>query len=171
MQKKQDFQKGPPQKAKLPNGAQTIGPNSRVKLHFALSLMNGEPIDSTASSGPAQLRVGDGNLLPGFERCILGLSTGDSRRFELSEEQAFGKVNPNNINYIHRDKFADDIQLEPGLMVSFAGVGGELPGIVKSVHEQQILVDFNHPLAGRALVFEVTILDVQEGLLSSVQEF
>ena len=149
--------------------APRIGPNSRVKLHFTLRLASGEQIDSTTGSGPAELRIGDGNLLPGFERCLIGLKSGDADDFELEAEQAFGKVNPNNINFIHRDKFPGDMQLEPGLMVSFAAVGGELPGIVESIHGDQIRVDFNHPLAGRKIVFEVSVIDVQEGLLSSIE--
>lgn len=151
--------------------APLIGHNSVVSLHFTLRLENGEKIDSTFDAGkPAQLRIGDGNLLPGFERCLFGLKSGDAQEFRLDAEQAFGKVNPNNINFIHRDKFPKDILPEPGLMVSFAAVGGELPGIVKSVHGAQIRMDFNHPLAGRVILFTVSIIDVREGLLSSVEQ-
>jgi len=147
-----------------------IGPNSRVNLHFSLNLENGEVVDSTKNSGPAALRIGDGKLLPGFEACLIGLRAGDCRSFRLEPEKAFGTVNTNNISFIERARFPDTMQLEPGLMVSFAAVGGELPGIVVSLHGEQIRVDFNHPLAGRVIIFELEILAVYEGLLSLYEE-
>ena len=153
-----------------PKSSPEIGPNSRVKLHFSLSLENGDVVDSTRSSEPAELRIGDGNLLPGFERCLVGLRAGDSRSFRLEPEQAFGEVNTNNISFIERTRFPDSMQLEPGLMVSFAAVGGELPGIVLSLHGEQVRVDFNHPMAGRVVLFELEIIAVYEGLLPLIQE-
>ncbi len=150
--------------------AARIGPNSRVKLHFTLYLESGELVDSTGDAKPAELRIGDGNLLPGFERCLLGLQAGDSNSVLLPSEQAFGSVNNNNINFIERSRFPEDMQLEPGLMISFAAIGGELPGIVKSVHGEQVRVDFNHPLAGRAICFEFRIVEVYQGLLPVLEE-
>lgn len=147
-----------------------IGPNSRVKLHFTLCLESGEVVDSTRASGPAELRIGDGKLLPGFEDCLKGLRAGECSSCRLEPENAFGAVNSNNISFIERTRFPDTMQLEPGLMVSFAAVGGELPGVVVSVHGEQVRVDFNHPLAGRVILFELEIIAVYEGLLPLVQE-
>ena len=147
-----------------------IGPNSRVKLHFTLRLLTGEIVDSTRDSNPAELTIGDGNLLPGFERRLTGLKAGSTRNFVLQPEEAFGAVNPDNITTVRRDKFPPDVELETGLMISFAATGGELPGIVESVKGSQVGVNFNHPLAGRSLRFEVTIIDVRQGLLSSIKQ-
>ena len=154
----------------FPNNDAKIGPNSRVKLHFTLCLENGEVVDSTRDADSAELRIGDGKLLPGFEYCLIGLRAGDSRSCKLEPEKAFGTVNPNNISFIERSRFPDTMQLEPGLMVSFAAVGGELPGVVVSLHGKQVRVDFNHPLAGRIIIFEFEIIAVYEGLLPVARE-
>ena len=91
----------------------------------------------------------------------MGLCAGDEKEFPISPEQGFGQRNPNNIQEIPKDSFADDIELEEGLMVSFADAQqAELPGVVAEVNDDVVKVDFNHPLAGRDLIFEVRIIAV-----------
>ena len=78
-------------------------------------------------------------------------------------ENAFAQPNPNNIQQLKRSDFDPEMELEPGLMVSFADANGaELPGVIAQVEETFVMVDFNHPLAGKALQFEVDIIDVAE---------
>ncbi|GMG88589.1 FKBP-type peptidyl-prolyl cis-trans isomerase [Biformimicrobium ophioploci] len=137
-----------------------IGENTRVTLHFALKLEDGTEIDSTFSGQPAVFNVGDGNLLPGFEQALFGLGAGTEKELTILPEHGFGQHNPSNIQQVRRDHFAVDIQLEPGLVVSFDAGNGELPGVVQEVGDDEVTVDFNHPLAGRDLVFQVQILDV-----------
>ncbi|OMH28404.1 peptidylprolyl isomerase [Motiliproteus sp. MSK22-1] len=140
---------------------QVIGPGKTVTLHFAIKLEDGEVVDSTFDKSPATFSVGDGNLLKGFELALHGLKPGDESTLRIVPEQAFGMPNPNNVQVISRDRFKD-LELEPGLMIAFADAGqSELPGMVKSFDEQQVTVDFNHPLAGRTLYFDVNILDVE----------
>ncbi|GAA6150702.1 FKBP-type peptidyl-prolyl cis-trans isomerase [Pseudoteredinibacter isoporae] len=138
-----------------------IGPGTQVTLHFAIKMADGSLVDSTFDGAPATFSVGDGNLLPGFEQVLMGLCAGDEQEFPISPEQGFGQRNPNNIQDIPRDAFTDDMELEEGLMVSFADAQqAELPGVIAEVGEQSVKVDFNHPLAGRELVFEVKIIAV-----------
>ncbi len=133
-----------------------------VTLHFSLSLQDGREVDSTYDKPPAQLVVGDGKLLPAIERRLLGLKAGDEREFALPPEDAFGRPNPANVQEFPRGSFAEDMALAPGLVVSFADARkAELPGVVKSVDDERVVVDFNHPLSGKTLLFRVTILDVQ----------
>ncbi|MCV6624926.1 MAG: FKBP-type peptidyl-prolyl cis-trans isomerase [Cellvibrionaceae bacterium] len=139
----------------------TIGPDTQVTLHFAIKMADGSQVDSTFDGPPATFNVGDGNLLPGFEQVLFGLSAGDEQSFTLSPEQGFGQRNPNNIQDIPRTSFAEDMELEPGLMLSFADAqAAELPGVIAEVGDEVVKVDFNHPLAGRDLIFEVKILAV-----------
>ena len=139
---------------------QRIGPSSRVTLHFSVLLESGEEVDTTRRGRPASFVMGDGNLLPGFEAVLQGLSAGDDAQIELEAEQAFGERNPENVQVIASDRFRG-MDLEPGLMVSFGAPDGELPGVVLRVFESAVEVDFNHPLAGRRIIFDVSILQVE----------
>ncbi|MBE0482674.1 MAG: FKBP-type peptidyl-prolyl cis-trans isomerase [Bacterioplanes sp.] len=141
----------------------SISNNSQVTLNFALKMADGQIIDSTFEQKPASLTIGDGNLLEGFERLLLGLKVGDHQTFDVPPEQAFGQPNPQNIQEMKRSSFAVDMPVAPGLMVSFADAqGAELPGVISAVQGDWVTVDFNHPLAGQTLQFEVQILEVRD---------
>lgn len=138
-----------------------IGANTRVTLHFAVKLKDGQVLDSTFDRAPATFDFGDGNLLPGFEGLLEGLAAGAKETFSVAPERGFGMPNPNNLQWLARNQFADDIELQEGLLVSFADAGqSELPGVVRKIEDDRVEIDFNHPLAGRDLLFEVEIIEV-----------
>ncbi len=138
-----------------------IDEGMEITLHFTLELEDGTVVDSTRDKAPATFQLGDGNLPPGFEHPLKGLGAGESGRFEITPEHAFGQHNPQNVQKLKRDDF-QELAPEVGAVVSFADANGnELPGVIKAIGERQVEVDFNHPLAGRTLTFEVEVLDVQ----------
>ena len=138
-----------------------IGPDREVTLHFALKLESGEVVDSTFDRKPATFRFGDGNLLPGFELALQGLKAGDKRSLRIEPDHGFGQPNPQNVQVMPRGQF-EGMELSEGLMVIFQDAAkGELPGVVSRFDANQVTVDFNHPLAGKVLTFEVEILDVR----------
>lgn len=139
----------------------TVGPERRITLHFSVRLMDGTVMDSTREKGPASFVWGDGSLLPGFERAIAGLKPGDQRSVYIDAEQGFGPRNPDNVQYFRRSTFDTGAAPEPGVVMNFSDASGaELPGVITDVDADWVTVDFNHPLAGRDLTFEVEILDV-----------
>lgn len=139
-----------------------IGPDKVVTLHFAIKMENGDVVDTTFDKQPARFTVGDGNLLPGFEQALYGFKAGDKRSLRIEPEQGFGQPNPQNVQVMPRSQF-QDMELSPGLLVIFNDPANtELPGIVKTFDDNTVTVDFNHPLAGRSLIFDVEIIDVQE---------
>lgn len=142
---------------------QYIGQNSEVVFHFSIILEDGSAADSTkVHNKPAKLRIGDGSLTPGFEACLLGLKAGDKKSFTLAPEQAFGQPNPDNIYHVDRSKFSAECPAEVGMIIAFTQRdGAELPGIVREVTGQSVTVDFNHPLAGQTLRFDVEIITVE----------
>ena len=140
---------------------QRIGPDKEVTLHFALGLENGDVVDSTFDKKPATFKVGDGNLLPGFEQQLYGLKAGDKRSLQVAPEQAFGQHNQQNVQVMPRNQF-EGMELSEGLLVIFNDAAkAELPGVVKAFDDHQVTVDFNHPLAGKALTFDVEIIEVK----------
>ena len=139
-----------------------IGPDKEVTLHFALKLANGDVVDSTFDKQPATFKVGDGNLLPGFEVALYGFKAGDKRNLQIEPENAFGQPNPQNVQVMPRSQFAD-MELSEGLLVIFNdAANAELPGVVKAFDDAQVTVDFNHPLAGKTLSFDVEIIEVRQ---------
>ncbi|MGR0280267.1 FKBP-type peptidyl-prolyl cis-trans isomerase [Marinomonas dokdonensis] len=137
--------------------------NSRVTLHFELSLEDGAIVDSNFSKAPASFVYGDGSLLPAFEDALLGMQVNQEASFNMPPEKAFGARNENNIQMIPRSQFAMD--LEEGMVVSFADVGkNELPGVIAQIGEEQVQVDFNHPLAGRTLTFKAQIVAIEDAV-------
>jgi FKBP-type peptidyl-prolyl cis-trans isomerase SlpA len=139
-----------------------IGPGSRVTLHFSLALTNGEMVDSNFDKAPVTFTIGDGSLLPGFEEALSGLVANDRREFTLEPAQAFGAVNEDNVQRFPLYQFPPDLALSPGLMVEFGdAAGNHQAGVVRSIDKQYVDVDFNHPLAGRAIRFSVHVHDVQ----------
>jgi FKBP-type peptidyl-prolyl cis-trans isomerase SlpA len=139
-----------------------INSDSKVTLHFALKFEDGDVIDSTFEKEAATFVMGDGSLLLGFEKKLLGLTVGAKESFTVLPEEGFGQPNPNNVQQFARSDFADDMELAEGMVVSFADASqSELPGVVKKFDSQQVEVDFNHPLAGRNIIFDVEIVDIE----------
>jgi FKBP-type peptidyl-prolyl cis-trans isomerase SlpA len=141
-----------------------IGAGSTVTLHLSLALEDGRIAESSFGGEPHTFTLGDGSLLPGLELALYGLRPGDTQRLVLHPAQAFGVRDPAKRHHMPRSVFADDISLEPGLIIGFTDTGGEeLPGTVLSVTDTAVEVDFNHPLAGHAVTFDVEIIDVLPG--------
>lgn len=134
------------------------GHGALITLHFALRLPDGGEVDSTFDGKPGTFCFGDGTLPEGFERRIQGMRVGEHKVFDVPPEDAFGQPNPNNVQTFPRSSFGDAQDLEVGMMFSFADASqSELTGVVQSISDEEVVVDFNHPLAGKTLSFEVKI--------------
>ncbi|WP_026971662.1 FKBP-type peptidyl-prolyl cis-trans isomerase [Aliagarivorans marinus] len=139
-----------------------IAQGSTVELHFVIRLEDGSIAENTRNyPAPACLVLGDGSLTEGFEACLIGLEAGNKQSFTLPPEQAFGSANPDNVHYFERSRFNDGAPAEVGAIIAFSQPNGqEIPGIVRSVEGDSVTVDFNHPLAGQTINFDVEILKV-----------
>lgn len=139
-----------------------IQPGSRVKLHVSIALAEGTVAENTFDDEPLEFTVGDGTLINTLEIAIYGMRKGDRQTLRLWPEQAFGERDPDHVHVLPRDQFPGEMKLEPGVIVGFTTPDGEeVPGSVIEVADAGVKVDFNHPLAGHAIVFECEVLDVQ----------
>ena len=133
-----------------------------LTLHYRLSFADGRDIVTTYGDTPATLQMGVGQLSPTLEACLIGLREGE-HRFELEPDQAFGPRNPDLLRRVSlltlRENSDSDHVYAVGDLVDFnAPAGGRFAGVLLEMGEHDALFDFNHPLAGQALKFDVTII-------------
>jgi FKBP-type peptidyl-prolyl cis-trans isomerase SlpA len=138
---------------------------SHVTLHYRLALADGADIVNTFGDKPATLLLGAGQLAEPLEDILIGMKTGDHSTFRLAEGQAFGPRNPDLIQRVSlatlRENGMVGEDFAPGDLIEFnAPSGGRSAGVLKEVGETSALFDFNHPLAGQALTFEVHIIGI-----------
>jgi len=136
-----------------------------LTLHYRLSTVEGQDIVSTFDENPATLQVGSGQLAPFLESCLIGLPEGAHQSFELTAEQAFGPRNPDLLQKVSLSTLQEnsdpDHTFAVGDLVDFAAPGGgQFAGVLLEMGERDALFDFNHPLAGQAVKFEVRIIGV-----------
>jgi len=139
--------------------------NAYLTLHYRLASQAGENIVSTFEQKPATLQFGQGQLAPFLEACLLGLPEGTHQTFELGPEQAFGPRNPELIQRISRATLEENSSLDEnyrvGDLVDFAAPGGgRFAGVLREIDAQGAIFDFNHPLAGQNVKFEVKIIGI-----------
>lgn len=135
---------------------------SRVLADVTVKLKDGSVADSTKVSGkPSWLIMGNGSFSQAFELKLIGAKVDQKLVFELSAKDAFGESQPDNIHFMDISQFPQDIQLEKGAIVSFTQPNGsEFPGIIREIEATSVKVDFNHPLAGEAIIFEIEIKQI-----------
>lgn len=137
--------------------------HSQVTMHFSLTLEDGTEAISTFEETPLEFQMGDGTLQPGLELGLFGLRSGDNQTLTLNPDQAYGWHDEQMIHQLPLSDFADKLEPAPGQIVAFATADGEeAPGIVLAVDDNQVKVDFNHPLAGHNVVYRVEILSVED---------
>jgi FKBP-type peptidyl-prolyl cis-trans isomerase SlpA len=139
----------------------TIQPDSFVTLHYAIRLDDGSEAVSTFELSPATLQMGSGQLSDSLEACLLGLANGDQREFALAPAQAFGEHNPRLVEWIARSALPPGMELKENALLEFnAPNGAGFAGFCRQLNDTHALMDFNHPLAGKAITFAVRIIGV-----------
>lgn len=136
-----------------------------LTLHYRLAAADDSDIVSTFKENPATLQMGQGQLAAPLEACLMGLPEGAHETFALSPGQAFGERNAELVQWVSRSMLQQHSQegeeYKVGDLVEFnAPAGGRFAGILRDMNEQQVLFDFNHPLAGQPLKFEVKIIAI-----------
>jgi FKBP-type peptidyl-prolyl cis-trans isomerase SlpA len=138
-----------------------IRPGDRVTLHYRLSC-GGEEVVSTFDDAPETFALGSGELEPRLEALLLGLAAGAHRVLELGPGEAFGDRDPNLLQHLPRADFPPSLQPVPGNQADFPLPNGQtFTATILAVDDQRVELDFNHPLAGLPLTFEVRILAVE----------
>ncbi len=138
----------------------TIQPNSLVTLHYCIALENGQPLINTFEGTPATLQLGAGELLPSLEKLLQGIALGAKQSFVLAPEEAFGPHRPELMERVKREHMPNETIEAMSIMEFTAPDGSRYSGLVREIDAQSALIDFNHPLAGKTIRFEVEIIGI-----------
>ena len=132
-----------------------------VKVHYTGKLKDGSVFDSSANREPLEFTLGGGNMIPGFEQAVLGMESGQTKVAEIPSDQAYGEKREDMIISVPRENVPGDISPEVGQQLAVQQEGGQqVPVTVTEVTEEKVVLDANHPLAGKDLVFEIEVLAV-----------
>lgn len=139
-----------------------ITENSEILAHITIKLADDSVADSTkVNREPQRIRLNSNDVSPAFAKALLGHKLGETVSFILAPEDAFGQPNPLNFQTLPRSRFDAKIALSVGTIVEFEKLNGpSLAGIIRELNEDEVRVDFNHPLCGQTLTFEVDILAI-----------
>ena len=137
--------------------------NSVVGIEYELTEVgSSEVIDTNKESHPLEFVSGKGMIIPGLESQLVGMNEGDSAKIEVKAVDAYGELNPEAKQTLPKEQF-DGVELEKGLMLYGQGEDGkQVQVIVDSFTDTEVTIDFNHPLAGKDLLFSVTVLSERE---------
>ena len=141
--------------------SERVAPDSLLTLHYRLATADDTELVSTFSTTPATLQLGSGELVPTLEQCLVGLLPGDRHVFLLEPAQAFGPHNPDLVQRVARAELpdAEAVTLHGTVQFSAPG-GGSFAGLVRALDDDSATIDFNHPLAGQSVRFEVQVLGI-----------
>lgn len=142
-----------------------ITPNSTITISYTGKLDNGEVFKTVTEEAPLTLTLGNQELPPTLEQQLVGLTTGDTVKMRLTPEEGYGARQKLLLQTIDRNSLGPKITPKPGMILSIAvekdGEQHQVPATVMEVNDDTIEIDYNHPLAGHHLTYDVTILSIQ----------
>jgi peptidylprolyl isomerase len=145
---------------------QRVEKGDLVTVEYEGRVKDGDLFETTAETGPLKFEVGQGNVLPAFEQAVLGMTTNETKIIEIPAENAYGPKVAELVQSFDRKVFGASINPAPGMVLGMSmdkdGEQKQVPGIVTDVSGDLITIDFNHPLAGKALLFRITLKAIGE---------
>ncbi|TFG26219.1 MAG: peptidylprolyl isomerase [Promethearchaeota archaeon] len=133
-----------------------------IKIQYEVKYDDGKIVDSTEMHGgePLKIQLGTGQVINGFEESIIGMEVGEEKSFILEPEEAYGEFDPLLVEKIEASQFPADVSLELGKSVDVIGPNGmNSPGLIRLIENGFVIIDMNHPCAGKTLIFDVKILE------------
>lgn len=136
--------------------------NDTVRVHYTGKLTDGQVFDSSLEREPIEFTMGQGQLIPGFEKGLLDMKVNEKKTINIPSEEAYGAPREELIQEVDKSQLPEEIKPEPGMgLVSKSPDGREMNLVVREVKEDTIVVDGNHPLAGKDLVFDLEVVEIK----------
>lgn len=134
-----------------------------VKVHYTGTLEDGEVFDSSLDREPLEFEVGAGQVIPGFDQGVEGMVAGESRRIEIPADKAYGERNDEIVFPVPKDQFPSDVTPQVGDRFQVqVGEDQVIEVGITEITDDVVMLDANHPLAGKTLIFEVTLVEIKE---------
>ena len=139
----------------------TVDVNSTVSVNYTGRLEDGTVFDSSLNEGrePLSATLGQGSLIPGFEKGLLGMIEGEKKTINIPCVEAYGEINEQLLGEVPKDRVPEGV--EQGQMLQTMTQQGPMNVVVKEVHETHVILDANHPLAGKDLIFDLELISVK----------
>ncbi len=136
--------------------------NNTVKVNYTGKLADGQIFDSSEGKEPLEITLGQGQLIPGFEKGLIDMKLNEKKTITIAKDEAYGDVNTALIQEVNKEQLPQDMAPEVGMgLVSKSPDGEEINLLVVEVKDKTIVVDGNHPLAGKDLVFDLEVLEIK----------
>ena len=137
--------------------------NDTVKVHYTGKLADGQVFDSSVERGePIEFTMGQGQLIPGFEKGLIDMKVNEKKTINIPKEEAYGEPREELIQEVQKSQLPEEIKPEVGIgLVSKSPDGQEMNLVVRDIKEDTIVVDGNHPLAGKDLVFDLEVVEIK----------
>lgn len=138
-----------------------VKPGDTVHIHYTGTLLDGTTFDSSDGRDPLAFVVGSGQIIPGLDVALPGMTVGEKKTVKIDCKQAYGPLNPDMRQAVPREGIPDDIPLEVGLQLNMQTPDGQaLPVMVVELDEATVTLDANHPLAGKDLQFDIELVKI-----------
>jgi peptidylprolyl isomerase len=132
-----------------------------VKVHYKGRLTNGEQFDSSEGREPLAFTVGAGQMIKGFDDAIPGMEVGEKKTINIPAKDAYGEKNADAIIEFPKSNIPEDMKLEPGMKLQLQNQAGQpIPVVVSEVKDDVVVLDANHELAGKELVFDIELVRI-----------
>ncbi len=149
--------------SELRGNTMNISENTYVAFDYKLSLNSGEEVDRSPEGQPLGIITGAGQIIPGLEKAMMEKKEGDNFQISVPSEEGYGQVNPELFRDIARSQFPGDIDVQPGMTFQADGPQGPMLINIKEIKDENtVVIDLNHPLAGKQLNFDINIVEVRE---------
>ncbi len=137
--------------------------NNTVKVHYIGKLSDGQIFDSSEGKEPLEFTLGQGRLIPGFEKGLIDMKLNEKKTITISKEEAYGEPHEGLIQEVQKSQLPPDMTPEVGMgLISKSEDGQEMNLVIVEVKEETIIIDGNHPLAGKELTFDLEVVDIKE---------
>jgi FKBP-type peptidyl-prolyl cis-trans isomerase 2 len=142
----------------------TVKAGDVVRVHYTGTLTSGETFDSSAGREPLEFTVGAGQMIPGFDAGVHGMTIGEKKVVTIPAAEAYGEWNEENTIPFPKENIPADLQLEVGMELTMRNQEGQpFNVIVADIQEEAVVLDANHPLAGKDLIFDIELVELNPG--------
>ena len=132
-----------------------------VKVHYHGRLSDGSTFDSSEGRSPLEFEVGSGSVIKGFDEGVVGMEQGEKKTIHIPADEAYGPTIPENVIEFPRSQFPPDMAPEVGMQLNLRSQDGQnIPVVIAEVKDEVVVLDANHPLAGKDLIFDVEVVEI-----------